>query len=118
MTGHRSPSSMNARPVEGGSTLAHGAVMVAAAVAAVMLASFVIFGIAYLVGGSSAIDDTWVGLLVVIALLGGLLVSFVVFVIALSVVIRHERWRPLWLPLLLFPAVLSFLMVGELFWWE
>jgi hypothetical protein len=55
---------------------------------------------------------------VVIALLGGLFVSFVVFVIALAVVIRHERWAPLWLPLLLFPAVLSFLIVGELFWWE
>jgi hypothetical protein len=41
MTGHRSTSSMNPRQVEGGSTLAHGAVMAAAVVVAAILASFV-----------------------------------------------------------------------------
>lgn len=118
MTGHRSTSSTSPRHVAGRSALARGAVMVAAAVAGVIATSFVIFGIAYLVGGGGAIDDTWVGLLVVVALLGGLFVSLVAFVIALAVVIRHERWAPLWLPLLLFPAIFSFLLLGELFWWE
>jgi hypothetical protein len=31
---------------------------------------------------------------------------------------KHEQWALLWLPLLLFPALLTFLVVGELFWWE
>ena len=54
----------------------------------------------------------------VIALLGGLFASLAAFVGAFFVVIRRERWAPLWLPLLLFPAIVTFLVVGELFWWE
>ncbi|HET9649237.1 MAG TPA: hypothetical protein VFP34_13555 [Microlunatus sp.] len=91
---------------------------IAAAVAGALVLAFAIFGIAFLVSGWAAINDTWVGILIVAALLGGLLVSLIAFVLALSVVIAHERWAPLWLPLLLFPAILTFLIVGELFWWE
>jgi hypothetical protein len=106
------------RQVGGASRLAHWAVVIGAVVAAALLVSVAIFAVAYLAGGWTAIDDTWVGLVMVIALLGGLLASLVAFVGALAAVIRHERWAALWLPLLLFPAILSFLVVGELFWWE
>ena len=115
------PSGGNAearRRMGAGSRRARWVVAIAAVVAGAIALSFAIFGIAYLIGGSAAIDDTWVGLLVVVALLGGLFASLVALVGAVTVVVRHERWAPLWLPLLLFPAILIFLLVGELFWWE
>jgi hypothetical protein len=80
--------------------------------------SFAIFAVAYAVGGSAAVDDTWIGLLLAVALLGGLAASLVAFVLALMAGVKHVRWRPLWLPLALFPAILAFLVLGELFWWE
>jgi hypothetical protein len=97
---------------------ARWATWIAAAVAAAVVLAFAIFGIAYLVGGWEAINDTWVGIVMVAALIGGLLVSLIAFVLAVVSVIKHERWAPLWLPLLLFPAILAFLVLGELFWWE
>lgn len=35
----------------------------------------------------------------------GVVVSLIAFVMALVARIRHERWEPLWLPLLLGPAI-------------
>ncbi|MGH3331009.1 MAG: hypothetical protein ACRDPJ_06825 [Nocardioidaceae bacterium] len=35
----------------------------------------------------------------------GALTSFVAFALAVVARLRHERWAPLWLPLLLFPAL-------------
>jgi hypothetical protein len=90
----------------------------AAVVAVALVLSGVTFAVAYAVAGWGAIDDTWVGLIVVVSLLGGLVSSLVAFVLALVVKRKHRWWRPLWLPLTLFPAILAFLVVGELFWWE
>ena len=92
--------------------------MIAAIVAVAILASFAIFAVAYAVAGWRAIDDTWVGLIVVVSLLGGLAASLLAFVLAVVAKVNYERWRLLWLPLLLFPAILAFLVLGELFWWE
>ncbi len=89
-----------------------------AAAAAAVVAGVVLFGIAYAVGGTEATEDNWVGLLSATGVLGGLLLAFVAFVLALSARIRHEPWRPLWLPLAVFPGVTLFLAVSEIFWWE
>ena len=94
------------------------AVTIAGAVAVAIVVSFAIFGVAFAVGGWDAIDDTWVGFIVVVSLLGGLAASLVAFVLAVVAKVKHERWRLVWLPLLLFPAILLFLVLGELFWWE
>jgi hypothetical protein len=120
MTSRPSDSSLETTREAGGraSRLGHAAVAIGAVVAVALLVSFAIFAVAYLAGGWSAVDDTWVGMTMAVALLGGLLASLVAFVCALIVVIRHERWAPLWLPLLLFPTMLSFLALGELLWWE
>jgi hypothetical protein len=78
----------------------------------------VLFGVADAVGGADATSDNWVAVLVGIGLFGGLLASFVGFALAAVAKIGHEPWRMLWLPLSVFPAVVAFFVLGELFWWE
>ena len=97
---------------------ARRAVGIAGVVSAAIVMSFALFAVAYAVGGSAAVDDTWIGLILAVSLLGGLAASLVAFVLAVMATVRHGRWGPLWFPLALFPAILAFLVVGELFWWE
>ena len=97
---------------------ARWAFTIAAVVAVMLVVSCVTFAVAYAVGGWPAIDDTWVGLIMVVSLLGGLAASLVAFVLALVAKRNHRWWVPLWLPLTLCPAILAFLILGELFWWE
>jgi hypothetical protein len=100
------------------SRLARWAVGIAAAVAVTILVSAAIFAVAYAIGGPGATEDNWVGLLGLVSLLGGLVASLAAFTLALAARIKHEQWALLRLPLFLFPALLAFLVLGELFWWE
>jgi hypothetical protein len=113
---------VTAHPVSGRDRVrtrfARWGVGIAAAVAVAILVSAAIFALAYAVGGSGATEDNWVGFLGAVSLLGGLVASFAAFALALAAKIKHEQWALLWLPLLLFPALLAFLVLGELFWWE
>jgi hypothetical protein len=65
----------------------------AAVVAVALVVSGLTFAVAYAVAGWSAIDDTWVGLIVVVSLLGGLVTSLVAFVLALVVKKKHRWWE-------------------------
>jgi hypothetical protein len=98
--------------------LARWAVGIAAPVVVAILVSAAIFAVAYTIGGPGATEDNWVGLLGAVSLLGGLAASLAAFALALAAKIKHEQWALLWLPLSLFPALLVFLVLGELFWWE
>jgi hypothetical protein len=120
MTAHpvSSPASVPAGRDRAHSSLARWAVGITAAVAVVILVSAAIFAVAYAVGGPGATEDNWVGLLSVVSLLGGLVASLVAFALALTAKIKQEQWALLWLPLLLLPALLAFLVLGELFLWE
>ena len=120
---------MTVAPVPGGAPIsvcpapAHGrpsrwAIGLAAAAALAIATSLVTFALAYAVGGSGATEDNWVGWLVAVLLLGGLLASFAAFALAVVAKVKHERWALLWLPLSVFPALLAFLVLGEAFWWE
>jgi hypothetical protein len=118
---------MTVHPVGGGTHLssAHGqgglaklALGLALVVAGAVLVAAAIFAVAYAVGGADATEDNWVGFVAVVGLVGGLLASLVTFAVALGAWFRHERSRLLWLPLLLFPALLAFIVLGEAFWWE
>src|SRR3990172_8421536 len=100
------------------SRLALWAVGLAAAVAIAIATSFAIFAVAYASGGSGAIEDNWVGLLVMVSLLGGLLTSLAAFALAVAAKVKHERLALLWLPISVFPALLAFLVLGEALWWE
>ena len=94
------------------------AAAIAVVVAVVILVSFAIFAVAFALGGWAAVDDTWVGFIVAVSLQGGLVASLVAFVLAVVAKVKQEQWRLLWLPLLLFPAIAVFLLLGEVFWWE
>jgi hypothetical protein len=120
---------MTAHPVSGRASVPGGrdrartrgarwAVGIAAVVVVAILVSAAILAVAYVLGGASATEDNWVGLLGVVSLLGGLVASFVAFAFALRAKIKQQQWALLWLPLSLFPALLVFLVLGELFWWE
>lgn len=102
------PTSRRARWAFG---LAAGAAVVIASAAA-------LFGLAYAVGGSDAVEDNWVGALVALALYAGLLASLTAFVLAVAAKVGHEPWARLWLPLSVLPALLAFLVLGEALWWE
>ena len=91
---------------------------VAAASALLVLLGVLVFGVAYAVAGEEATSDTWVGVLSALAVLLSLPASLVAFVMALVAGTRHESWRALRLPLAVLPALLAFVVLGELFWWE
>jgi hypothetical protein len=105
-------------PAHAHSRLARWAVGLAAVVAVAIATSFAIFAVAYAIGGSGATEDNWVGFLVGVSLLGGLLASLAAFALAVVAKVKRERWALLWLPLSVFPALLAFLVLGEAFWWE
>jgi hypothetical protein len=108
-------------PISGGSAhsrLTRWAVGLAAAVAVVIAVSYAILGVAYAVGGSDAIEDTWVGYLGGVSVVSGLLVSLVAFALAVVSKVKHERWTLLWLPLSVFPALLAIVTLAETLWME
>ena len=86
-----------------------------AALAAIAIAGY---GVAYVMGGSSAVEDNWVAILVVTSFFSGCLASAIAFVLAVTAKVKHERWALLWLPLSVFPSLLAFVVLGEAFWWE
>ncbi len=97
---------------------ARWAIVLSEAVLAVVALTAALFGIAYAINGSSGFEDNWVGMTGVVAILGSLAVSLVAFTLGVLARIHDERRPLLWLPLSLFPAMATFLVLGELFWWE
>jgi hypothetical protein len=97
---------------------ARWAVRLAGAVVVVLVISYATLGIAYATGGSDAVEDTWVGYLAGVSLIGGLGLAFVAFILALLGRATRQRWPLLWLPLSLFPALVTIVAVAEVFWLE
>ena len=109
------PSTGSGRPRGGVTRWAVGLSLVCGATVA---ASFAAIAIPYAVGAEGAVEDTWLGLLLALTAFAGLFGSVAAFVLAIVAGTRHERWRLLWLPLCVFPAIALFLVLGEAFWWE
>ena len=107
---HQAPASTAGPPA-----LARWAVRLATGVVAVDVVAYSIFGVAYAVNGDAGISDNWVGMLGALALLGGLAVSLVAFLMAVAARVRHARHRLLWLPLAVFPVLLAGTVLLELF---
>lgn len=100
------------------SRLVRYAVGVAAVVAVILALTGAIFIVAFSSGGSDAISDNWIGLLGAVALIGGLIASFMAFVLAITAKVKHEQSPWLWLPLLAFPILLTFVLFSEVLWLE
>ena len=63
-------------------------------------------------------SDTFVGALAGFALVAGLLVSLVAFIMAVVAAIKYQRWARLWLSLGLFPALVVVVVIVEALWME
>jgi len=100
------------------SRLARWAVGIAAVVTVLLVLTGALFAVAYARAGSAGFSDNWVGLLGAVAIIGGLIVSFAAFVLAIVAKVKNEKWAWLWLPLSVFPALLAFIVLGNLFWWN
>lgn len=122
-------SSMTVGPVSGQTPISAGpahvhtrvarwAVGLAEAATVVLVVGFGVLGVAYVVGGSGAVEDTWVGALAAASLYGGLVASLTGFVLAVVAKVKHEGWSLLWLPLSLFPALAVLVVLVEAFWME
>jgi hypothetical protein len=112
------PAELPEDPAYSQSRLGRWAVWLAAAAVGAVAASLATLGVAYAIGGSSAIEDNWVGLLAMVGLLGGLLASLAAFALAVLARVRHERWALLRLPLCAFPVLLALLALAEALWLE
>lgn len=112
---HRGSHVAPTHTASGLSRLAFGLALMVLAMVAVAAA---IFAIAYAVGGADATSDNWVGIIGVLGLVGGLGGGVSAFGLAVAARLGHDHSGRLWLPLLLFPALLAFVVLGEAFWWE
>jgi hypothetical protein len=120
VTDHTLPSHAHvaASPASSNTSLAWWAFRLTAGALVAIGAAVLLFAVADAVGGGAATSDNWVAVLAGVGLLAGLLASFGAFLLAAVAKLKHEQWLVLWLPLSIFPAVLAFLALGELFWWE
>jgi heme/copper-type cytochrome/quinol oxidase subunit 4 len=105
------------RPGRSHGPLAQRAVRFASIFGAAFVASIGTIAILHLVGAESAVEDTVLGASLLIVAFIGFLGSLAAFAMAIDAR-RHERWTLLWLPLLLFPAIIAFVVLGEALWWE
>jgi hypothetical protein len=74
--------------------------------------------IPYAVGAEGGVEDTWLAAVLAISAYIATLGSLAAFVLAIFAKVRRERWRLLWLPLGVFPAIMLFVVLGEAFWWD
>lgn len=120
MTSAPLPRRVSGSPVSGRphGRLPRWAVGLSLVCGAAFVVSFATVAIVYAVGAESAVEDTWLGALLPVTALVGVLGSMAAFVLAIVATVRHERWTMLRLPLGLLPAVILFLVLGEALWWE
>lgn len=100
------------------SGMSRWAVGLASTVAVLAVLLGCMFAIIYANKGTAGFSDNWAGFLGVVVLFVGIFVSLVAFLLAITARIKHEKWAWLWLPLIVFPALLAFIVIGDLFWWQ
>jgi hypothetical protein len=101
------------RPRQGPSRLAQWAVGAAWAAVGIMVIGYLVFGVALALNGPDAVEDTWVGALGAVALYGALVSALLGFVAGVVVLVSHERWRWLWVPLTVLPALVGLGLLVE-----
>jgi hypothetical protein len=77
-----------------------------------------VIAVAYVLGDANAVEDNWAGFALGFVAFAGLLGALLGFVLGVVSGLRGEGWRDVWLPLALIPAIVTVLVIGELFVWE
>lgn len=91
------------------------AIVISAVTVGVVVVTQVIFAVTWLVAGQDAVSDMPVGMLAGAALLGGLVILLVCFVLAVVAVARHGRTPLLWIPLTALPLLVALVVLAEVF---
>jgi hypothetical protein len=74
--------------------------------------------VAYVIGEANAVEDNWPAYALGFVAFAGFLGALLGFVLGVVFLLRGKAWKDLRLPLGLFPAIVTFLVIGELFVWE
>ena len=77
--------------------------------------AYSIFFVALAVNGEDGISDNWVGFLAAYALLGGLALALIAFLMGLFLWRRQNHHPLLWLPMYLFPTLAIVTLLVEFF---
>lgn len=109
---------MTGQPPHVSRTLADRAVQIAYAAIGILLVGAAVLGIAYLVGGSEAVDDNWGGIIFVFAFFASWALSLVACGAALIARRNPSNSRSLVLPLWFFPVYTVGVFLGEFFIFE
>lgn len=97
---------------------ARWAVGLAEIAGAAIAVAVAIFGLANVVAGPTAVEDNWVAILVGATVVTGFVAAALAFIMAILATVTHDRWTRLRVPLSVFPALVTLLVLGEAFWWE
>ena len=101
-------------PVSVNSSHAKWAVGLAGIVAVVVAG----LAVAYVLEGTDVTDNPWVSFFAAVLLVIGLLIAMPAFGMAVTAKVQHETWAALWLPLLVFPALVVFVVYGQSHLWN
>lgn len=100
------------------SGVARWAVRIASGCGIAFVVSVAAVILAYASEHESAVEDNWVGALLVIVPAVAIAGSLAALVLAILALARHERWAWLWLPLGAFPGMIAFVAFAEAFLME
>lgn len=70
------------------------------------------------IDGPGAVDDNWRGVVTALIMLAAFISAMLAFVLAVAAKAELGWRRSLWLAFTALPALLAFVILGELFWWE
>ena len=101
-------------PLTGNSSHAKWAVGLAGIVAV----GVALLAVAYVVEGSDVTDNPWVSFSAAVLLLLALLMAMPAFGMAVTAKVQRETWPALWLPLVVFPALVVFVVYGRSHLWN
>jgi hypothetical protein len=74
--------------------------------------------VAYVVEGTDVTDNAWVSFFAAVLLIVALLIALPAFGMAVTAKVQRESWPALWLPLVVFPALVVFVVYGQSHLWN
>ena len=90
----------------------------AVGLAGIVAVGVALLAVAYVVEGSDITDNPWVSFSAAVLLLLALLMAMPAFGMAVAAKVQRETWPALWLPLVVFPALVVFVVYGRSHLWN